>query len=69
MTIVKNIMLELFTLLGILYLLGLPFLSLLGFLPITHSLFINRSICIHYHHKTQYNMVHYPLPLSTIYLT
>jgi hypothetical protein len=33
---VKNIMLELFTSLGILSLVGLPFLSLLGYLLITH---------------------------------
>ena len=62
-------MLGLFNPLDILGLLGLAFLSLLGYLPITHSLSINRGLCIHYYYKTQYNIVHYSLSLSTIYLT
>ena len=69
---VKNIMLGLFTSLGILGLLGLHFLSLLGYLPITHSFSINRGLCIHYQYQTQYNVVLYAsalflLPLHNIF--
>ena len=63
---VKNIMLRLFTSLGILGLLGLPFLSLVGYLPITHSLSTNRGLCIHYQYQTQYNVVLYASTLSLL---
>jgi arginine exporter protein ArgO len=51
---VKNIILKLFTFLGILGLLGLHFLNLLCYLSITHSLSINKDICIH--SQYQYNI-------------
>jgi hypothetical protein len=60
----------LITSLDILGLLCLPFLNLLSYLPITHSLFINRGLCIHIiNNHTQYNVVHYSLMLSILSLS